>query len=212
MGAGVIDVEVTHGLTFDKETGIGFEPFLEQPQYGEEYFNKYRCYSRTAFGVALNSLRVGLVSRYLGDGESLIDIGVGDGAFLRARGGVTWGYDINPLAQRMLMRDGYWTDLPFLDHIHAASFWDSLEHIEEPWTIIRKVQRFCFVSVPVFRDQNHILESRHYRPTEHCWYFTRYGLIQKFWDCGFACLEMNDMETALGREDIGTFVFQRRQR
>lgn len=198
---------VTSGLSFDVERGVGFEPFVEQPIYDEAYFNKYVIMGKSSFGVALNSLRVGLVSRYLNSTDSLTDIGVGDGAFIRARGGNTDGYDINPVAQRMLI-DAERSRV-MLRSIQSASFWDSLEHIEDCWSIVKKIKRYCFVSIPVFRDHEHIVNSKHYRPDEHCWYFTRYGLIRSFWDCDFACREMNDMETSLGREDIGTFVFEK---
>jgi hypothetical protein len=196
-------------LEFDAELGVGFEPFTYQPQYGQEYFNKYVEMGRSTFGVALNSLRAGLVSKYISFKEPLIDIGVGDGAFIRARGWGTYGYDINPVAYQALNEQFLWRYVPDFDAIESVSFWDSLEHIEDPQNIIQRVTRFCFVSLPIFRDEQHVLESKHYRPSEHCWYFTKAGLIKWFWDLGFSCVEMNDMETALGREDIGTFVFQR---
>lgn len=210
-----LHVKINDGITsrfrFDRVSGIGFMPFAESPQYGEEYFQKYVVMGRSSFGTALNSLRVGLVSKYLPNHEPLVDIGVGDGAFIRARGGgSTRGYDINPASIRMLIESGAWCDVLSLDKVHSVSFWDSLEHIENFADIVRKAASYCFVSIPIFRDQQHISESKHYRPTEHCWYFARHGLISRFWDLGFVCLEMNDMETALGREDIGTFVFLRR--
>lgn len=201
-------------LHFDPARGFGFMPFADAPCYDEAYFNKYVVYGQTAFGVALNSLRVGLVSQYLPAYEALVDIGVGDGSFIRARGpqSTTYGYDINPVAVEMLTASKQWCDIQLLDAIPSASFWDSLEHITDAGAIVGKVSRYCFVSMPVFRDESHILSSKHLRPDEHCWYFTRYGLISWFWDLGFVCDEINDMETALGREDIGTFVFSRRKK
>lgn len=201
---------ILNELQFDTAIGIGFMPFSVPPCYDEAYFNKYVAYARTAFGVALNSMRVGLVSRYLAPHDTLVDIGVGDGAFLRARGGPTYGYDINPVAQRMLMERNVWRDPTLMSTVYAASFWDVLEHMERPEDIVKKILTYCFVSIPVFRDRQHVLKSRHYRPDEHCWYFTRHGLISWFWDLGFVCDTMNDMETSLGREDIGTFVFRRK--
>lgn len=197
-------------LEFDAETGVGFMPFTEQPEYGEAYFQKYVQYADTTLGVALTSARVGLVSRYLGIGESLLDIGIGDGSFVKARGGPTFGYDVNMTAVGLLRSAGLWWDPDQCDSINAVSFWDVLEHIEKPDAILNKIQSYCFVSMPIYRDRNHIMTSRHFRPDEHCWYFTRCGLIAWFWERDFSCAEMNDMETVLGREDIGTFVFRRR--
>lgn len=195
-------------LVFDPIKGIGYEPFNEQLEYGKEYFEKYVALDNSMFGQALNSLRIGLVSRYFAFGV-LVDIGVGGGGFLRLRDG-TFGYDVNPYARQMLVDQNRWCDIDSSERFQAVSFWDSFEHIEQPLEIVKKVSSFCFISIPVFQDREHILKSKHYKPNEHYWYFTRAGLIAWFLNVGFLCLEMNQMETALGREDIETFVFCRR--
>lgn len=199
---------VEASLTFDSEKGLGYYPVADAV-YDEAYFQKYVAYGQTTFGIALNSLRAGLVSKYISREEALIDVGSCDGAFIRARRGNTYGFDINPTAQYALEQSGNWRDIQEGTLLNA-SFWDVLEHIEVPDEILRRVLRYCFVSIPIFKDDRHVLSSKHYRPTEHYWYFTKAGLIRYFWDLGFICVEINDMETSLGREDIGTFVFQRR--
>lgn len=195
----------------DSIDGVDFMPIINPVKYGQEYFDRFAAMGKTPFGIALNSLRVGLIARYLILDEHLVDIGIGDGAFMRARGGRTDGYDINPIARELLEKSGSFYDVR-LNSIESASFFDSLEHIENHLDILRKIKHYCFVSIPVFRDRAHILRSKHFRPTEHYWYFTRAGLIAWFWKAGFMCLEMNEAETMLGREDIGTFVFGRHTR
>ena len=188
---------------------IVFYPVTDA-RYDQAYFDKYVAMGKTTFGIALNSLRVGLVSRYLSDPSAhLVDIGVGDGAFVRARGGATFGYDINPASIEMLKRADLWWDVDNWA-IESACCWDSLEHMPDPQAVVRKIRQYCFVSIPIFRDLGRVPVSKHFRPGEHYWYFTRAGLISYFWELGFVCVDMNDMETALGREDIGTFVFHRR--
>lgn len=215
MGAGIqscgdrLILQVVEELAFDADRGVGFLP-VRNSKYDAAYYRRYVTYSETTFGVALNSLRVGFVSKYLPATDKLVDIGACDGAFIRARGGPSFGYDINPVSQSMLIRKGYWRDITQMSTIENASFWDSLEHIFNPFEVVNKVRRFCFVSIPVFRDSEHILMSKHFRPDEHYWYFTKAGLINLFWEAGFVCIDMNDMETSLGRVDIGTFVFKRR--
>jgi hypothetical protein len=54
-----------------------------------------------------------------------------------------------------------------------------------------------------------VLRSKHFRPTEHCWYFTRPGLVFAMKLCGFVLVSESNIETELGREDIGTFAFRR---
>jgi hypothetical protein len=54
-----------------------------------------------------------------------------------------------------------------------------------------------------------VLRSKHFRPQEHIWYFTREGLVNAMKACGFSLVAESDFETELGREDIGTFAFRR---
>jgi len=71
------------------------------------------------------------------------------------------------------------------------------------------VRKWLFVSLPIFRDAEHVLRSKHFRPQEHVWYFSRDGLIYAMKQCGFDLVSESNVETELGREDIGTFAFKR---
>jgi len=142
---------------------------------------------------------------------TLIDVGIGSGAFVELRQNrrrPTYGYDVNPagiewLEQRMLMVD------PHLVAFDAATLWDVLEHIPDFQSLISNVREWLFLSLPIFRDAEHVLRSKHFRPDEHCWYFTREGLVIAMGMCGFALVSESSIETDLGREDIGMFAFRR---
>jgi Methyltransferase domain len=141
----------------------------------------------------------------------LVDVGIGSGAFVelrRGRGRTTYGYDVNPagmewLEQRMLLVD------PHLVVFEAVTLWDVLEHIPDFQSLLANVREWLFVSLPIFRDAEHALRSKHFRPDEHCWYFTRDGLVFALKLCGFVLVSESKVETDLGREDIGTFAFRR---
>jgi hypothetical protein len=75
--------------------------------------------------------------------------------------------------------------------------------------LLANVREWVFVSLPIFRDAEHALRSKHFKPDEHCWYFTRNGLVFAMQTCGFALVSESNVETDLGREDIGTFAFRR---
>ena len=142
---------------------------------------------------------------------TLIDVGIGSGAFVelrRDRRRTTYGYDINPAAiywleERMLLVD------PYLVAFDAMTLWDVLEHIEDFQPLLANVREWLFLSLPIFHDADHALRSKHYRPEEHCWYFSRDGLVTAMSMCGFALVSESTVETDLGREDIGTFAFRR---
>ena len=66
------------------------------------------------------------------------------------------------------------------------------------------------MSLPVFNDVHHVLRSKYFKPgTTSSWYFTRDGLVAAMLMCGFKLVAESDVESELGREDIGTFAFRR---
>ena len=156
-------------------------------------------------GRALMQSRVEFVARHYNG--VLCDVGIGSGAFIQLRGNAC-GYDVCPAAiewlrARNLLLDLYRIPMP------AISLWDVLEHIPDFWRLLRNIERWLFVSLPIFTDAQHALRSKHFRPDEHCWYWTRNGLVQMMHCLGFHLVEENDSETKLGREDIGSFAFLR---
>jgi hypothetical protein len=180
-------------------------------EYDHTYFNKYVGYAQTEQGLALNQARLGLVLQHLEPGADLIDVGIGCGQFLKlaqAAGLDVKGYDVGLPMMDWLVRNRLYSD-PEYGHVNA-SFWDSYEHERTPQKYIQNLFGKVFISIPIFTDRDHARSSKHYRPGEHYWYFTREGLIRHFSELCFELLEENRMEEDLGREDIGTFVFQRK--
>jgi hypothetical protein len=174
--------------------------------YDKAYFQKYEGYAQTLTGMALNDARRHLVARHWNKTE-LLDVGVGSGQFVASRPG-TLGFDVNPVAIAWLQDRGSYLD-PYHCPVMAACFWDSLEHIADPSALLANVAQRVFVSLPVFHGLDHVLTSKHYRPDEHCWYFTRRGFITFMAAHGWSLLEENNMEMIVGREDIHSFAFRR---
>ena len=184
------------------EQGIGYYPVTDSP-YDAAYFERVKSNAETEIGLRLQKARVTLVNKYT-KGE-VLDIGIGSGLFLSRKD--TWGYDINPVAIEYLVRHRLYRHPS--QGAESMTFWDSLEHIHDPTMYLNGAREYVFVSMPIYRDVDHLLGSKHYRKDEHCWYFTEDGLLRFMNYFGFECLESNDMETQIGREDIGTFVFKR---
>lgn len=141
----------------------------------------------------------------------VLDVGIGSGAFLEARSKdprvfADKGFDVNPAGREWLSQRGLFS---YIFERDAMCFWDSLEHMK-CLDIFRAINKLAFVSIPIFRDVAHVMQSKHYRPTEHHWYFTTGGLIRVFEHACFECVEVSDGETKLGREDILTFAFRRK--
>lgn len=197
---------IRRGFVWLPEIGMGRYPVTRTHRpYDAEYFSRYQAMADTSMGRQLTAVRIQLVARhYIGP---LLDVGIGAGQFVEARPN-TRGFDVNPAGIEWLNQRGLWADL-YGDRYPALSFWDSLEHIDRPDIAVAKAERFVFVSVPIFESGDHVLRSKHFRKTEHIWYWTHDGLIKWFAQQGFKLLEHNTCESTLGREGIGSYAFRR---
>jgi len=211
------------GLVWFVEHDMGYYPVIEghngDSVYNQAYYDNYAKMGDTDLGKRITWARLALVDRFLRHG-SVIDVGIGAGAFVEARnkGAPTYGWDINPVAIEWLTRKELLKN-PETPHPPSAlspdarkgrglTFWDVLEHIEEPDAMLSNVE-WVFCSLPLFDGPQHVLRSKHFKVREHCWYFTRNGLINWMGQRNFVCREHNTMESLLGREDIHSFAFQR---
>jgi Methyltransferase domain len=194
-------------LTWWPEIGVGYYPVTAGiAPYDRDYFNHFARQADSDIGRALMQARCELVDRhYCG---KLVDIGIGSGAFIQRRRWITYGYDVNPDGINWLQERNLWFD-PYLASSEAMSLWDVLEHIPDFRPLLANVRRWLFIALPIFESAEHVLRSKHFKPTEHCWYFSHAGLIRVLGDLGFDLVEYTDIESALGREDIGNYVFRR---
>ncbi len=182
-------------------------PIPSAPQlYDEAYFAEYKARAATEMGRRLTRERCQLVETF--HDSAILDVGIGCGQFLQTYRGRCWGYDINPIAESWLKEKQLWWN-PYEWPVAAITCWDSLEHIPDPEALLATVKQWVFTSLPIFRNAEHALKSKHFKPDEHIWYWTAIGFIRWMKECGFSYRHSSDIETKLGREDIETFVFKR---
>ena len=162
-------------------------------------------YRNTDLGQRLTQARVELVERYWTG--ALVDVGIGCGAFVDARPN-TRGYDVNPVGVHWLREKGLWCD-PYREAVQAVSLWDVLEHIPDFDRLLARVSHRVFVCMPVYWGPQEVLQSKHMRPDEHCWYFTACGFLKVMRSLGWELLEHNEEESRLGRDGIASFAFKR---
>jgi hypothetical protein len=215
-------------LSWNAELGYGFYP-VDQAEwpYDEAYRAKYAEMAVTPMAKRLNMHRVSLAlyaaSRVSQEGKAstYIDIGPGDGAFMRelSRGlpkgeDMVFGFDVNPAMVERL-KEQFRFAKPSMPDIggkpwrwSVMTFWDSFEHIHRPDKTIVDADSVV-MSIPIFRNKAHVLESKHFRPDEHVWYFTHEGIVAFMQKCGFRLMVWDQVETTIGREDIRSYVFLR---
>jgi len=186
------------------EIGIGWFPVTANP-YDANYWNNYRRLDATFTGLQLTDMRMDMVTRHTKG--AVVDIGIGGGRFVENMAGAR-GFDVNPQAVAWLHERGLWLD-PYAAPVHAATFWDSLEHIHEPSALFANIEQWAFISTPVYLDADDVMRSKHYKREEHCWYFTVEGLRRFMFLGGFEMVEHNGMEREAGRDSIDSFAFKR---
>lgn len=196
--------DVLNSLKWSESDGIGYYP-VKDMVYDSAYLEKYQAMARTQMGQNLTLHRTAIVHQH-SELEDCVDIGVGSGQYMEWAG--CMGFDINPEAVKILKKDGTYVN-PYEQKIKNATFWDSLEHIPDIAKLLSNVSGFIFVSLPIFENLAHVLRSKHYRPDEHCWYFTKTGFEKFISAHGFDVIQYSNFESILGREDIGTFVCKR---
>jgi len=196
-----------HGVAYQADMSAG------RVEYDETYWAKVMAYEGSEIARTVIEGRVEMVRRHTSPGARLIDVGAGTGAFVRAAMDVGYrsrGFDVMPRAVEQLKRDGlYAANVALFD---VVTMWDAIEHMEHPQHFLDWVKpgAALLVSVPIFGDIARVRESRHYRPGEHLYYFTRDGLVAWLARHEFRLLDESDHEIRAGRESIGAFAFRRK--
>lgn len=179
-------------------------------EYGEAYWRKVSAYEDSAIAESVNLGRCELLTRYLTHCASVLDIGAGTGAFIRAAmpfGFYVRGFEVMPRAVMHLKVAGLYETA--VENFDAVTMWDVLEHMVTPGDWLRRVRSWLFVSLPVFKSLSNIRASRHYRPGEHLYYFTPDGLVDWLRLYGFKLIARSNHEIEAGRDSIGAFAFRR---
>ena len=180
--------------------------------YDKAYFLKYKGYSETDLGRKLNQFRRAYVECFAHKGK-ILDYGTGYGNLvMNDQMGLWRGYDINECSEQRL---GPLFDSK-LEAYKNVCFFDVLEHLERPDEFIHSIKSGVrlFITIPLWGgnwDELTNLEKwKHWRPGEHFLYASPKGFkdMMNFYE--YKLIDENQIETSLGREDVYTFVFEKR--
>lgn len=193
-----------HGVAYQRDR-------TNRVEYDAAYFDKCAGYEDQEIARKINAGRIELVTKFAGRSCDVLDVGIGSGEFIKLRP-YTWGFDVNPKAAQWLKERDLWSDQVGL--FSAFTFWDVIEHIDEPVAYFQHMMdwSFLFVCLPIFGNLDQIRKSRHYRPGEHLYYFTEAGFVNWMALHRFNLRERQDFETQAGRDSVLSFAFQRAPR
>lgn len=197
-------------LMLCREHGVAYQKDITPSRivkYDRSYFEHYKALESGEIAEKINAGRIAVVNKYVGNAP-VLDTGIGSGQFIMRRQG-TFGRDVNPVATEWLKKHD--KEAGDITSYRAFTFWDVIEHVPDIDIYFRRIPSgsFLFTCLPIFKDLNRIRESKHYKPDEHLYYWTRAGFVEWMSLYGFELLEEQDFETAAGRDSIKTFVFSR---
>ncbi len=197
-------------LQVSLDFGWAFQEHVQEYNYGESYWQNYINIEDTPTANLLNEFRSNIAEKYA---DSILDMGIGSGAFLKALKSNKYGYDVNPYAIEWLKEQKIYHD-PYNsenEEINGFCCWDVIEHMQNPSEFLAIIppKAHLFISLPVFTDLEMVHLSKHYKPNEHLFYFTTKGMIKFLEISGFTIKELRSDETQIGREKIMTFVSQK---
>lgn len=180
------------------ENGVIKQINVNKINYDYNYSNKYNNYGEKSNYISY--LRLGVLLGAIGKTpKSILDVGYGNGAFLKAcknRIKNCYGYDIsgypleNGITQISSLTNNYFD---------VICFFDSLEHFEDITFIKNLNCEYIFISVPWchFINEKWFLNWYHLRPNEHLWHFNDIALNNFFTENGYTKIYMDSFEDTI---------------
>lgn len=191
--------------------------FKEKQTYDNHYVDvRYNTYGIK--GPQLSGVRLAyLITKINLTPKSILDVGYGNGDFLRAclhsiencYGNDVSGYPIPDGA--IFIED------IFSKHFDVICFFDVLEHFEEIDFIKKLNCKYFYISLPwchYFSDE-WFTNWKHRRPDEHLWHFNEKSLTNFMEEMGYDLIDISNIEDTIrttkeSYPNILTGIFQKR--
>jgi len=176
-------------------SGVIRQIHVNKISYTSEYNEKYNRYGEK--GNYLSYLRLGVLIGALGRRpESIVDVGFGNGDFLRAAMKAVktvYGCDISeyPAPEGAVK-----IDIGDISGVDVVCFFDSLEHFDSIDFIKNLSTKYVFISVPWCHNLSDewFLNWYHRRENEHLYHFNEESLKTFFMECGYECIFTQNVE------------------
>lgn len=186
--------------------------------YDYDYVNNsYNQYGEK--GSQMAGLRLGYLIGTLGYvPESILDIGYGNGDFLKVCKNVidSYGNDISgyPIPEGVKFVDNI-----FDKHYDVITFFDVLEHFEDINFVKDLNCNYVYISLPWchFFSEEWFMNWKHRRPDEHLWHFNHKSIENFFNEMGYDMLDYSDIEDVIrttneNYPNILTAIFKKRNK
>ena len=185
-------------------------------EYDVDYVDeRYNSYGEK--GMQMAYLRLGYVVGAICDTiHSILDVGYGNGDFLRACNGVENVYG-NDISEYPLPDGVTFVEDILKDEYDVITFFDSLEHFEDISFVKDLKAKYIVVSLPMCHNtSDEWFENwKHRRPDEHLWHFNDQSLWNFMVECGYEYVNMFNVEDTIRKPsdneiNILTGVFKKK--
>ena len=182
---------------------MGYDPF----PYDEQYI--YKNNSDMSF------LRLGFMLSVIPPEGSLLDVGFGDGQFLRAADSCFIAYGMDCFDNPNLPETAEPTNDIFFPY-DVITFFDSLEHFISLSFVPHLKAKHVVISMPEchYPNDEWFENWKHRKPNEHLHHFSRDALIKFMTCCNYSCEILSNPEDVIRRptdsySNIMTGIFRK---
>ena len=172
---------------------------INKIEYNFDYSNKYNSYGEKSNYLA--NLRLGVLLGAINKTpDSILDIGYGNGDFLKACSNIIpkcYGSDLHNDIK--LLKPIQFVEDIFANKYDVITFFDSLEHFDDIFIIDKLKTKYIMISLPWchnFSDE-WFINWYHRRENEHLWHFNDKSLIQFFQEYDYELIYMSNFEDAI---------------
>ncbi len=178
--------------------------------------NSYNQYGEK--GPQISGIRLGYLIATLGYWpQSILDVGYGNGDFLKVCKGVIDSYG-NDVSGYPVPEGVTYTDNIFNKHYDVISFFDVLEHFNEIDFVKDLDCNYVYISLPWCHNFNDewFMNWKHRRPDEHLWHFNEKSIENFFNEMGYDMVDYSNIEDLIRTTEheypnILTCIFKKRK-
>jgi hypothetical protein len=176
---------------------INYKPF----DYSMEYNNKYNKYGENV--KRMSYLRLGYLIGSIGYiPKSILDIGVGNGDFIKCASSLVKECYINDIT-KIDIENTTWTD-DLNIKVDVITMFDVLEHFENMDIISNFNCNYLILSVPNCEygyDDDWFINWKHRRPEEHFHHFNKDSLKKYVESMGYSMINITNIEDIIRKYD-----------
>jgi hypothetical protein len=181
---------------------INSKPF----NYDMDYQNSYNKLGE--LGPRMANLRLGYIIGAIGTTpSSIIDIGPGNGDFVRACKNIIPSVYFHDTIKRDDLKGIKYADKPYKLNVDVITFFDSIEHMSDLSFVKDIKAKIVVISVPSCnnpQDDKWFESWKHRKPDEHLHHFNADSLIRFMMSNGWYTLNMTNIEDTIRKSSSDT--------